>query len=57
MLPTVRDWLQHFLKRICAAQRRNDAKMGPANLLHVLIEYIEYSKRFYLIEQLKLDIG
>ena len=28
--------VQHFLEWSCVARRRNDAEMGPANLLHAL---------------------
>ena len=40
--------LRHFFERNCLAFRRNDAKLGPANLLNALVWYSEYNERFDL---------
>ena len=43
--------LQHFLKRICVACRRNDSEMGPATgyTLWRNTTYSKYNERFNLI--------
>ena len=40
----------HFFETSCMASRRNDAEMGPANLLHALDSYSDYNEKFNLNE-------
>ena len=47
-MPTARHRWDSFSKG-AVLYGRNDAEMGPANLLHALALYSEYNKKFDLI--------
>ena len=51
VLPTTRDRCNISSERSYVARRRNEAKMGTADLLHASVQYIECNERFDLSRQ------